>query len=73
MRKGEKVNWNYGKYKAEGIIKEKFTSRIERTFNGSKVTRNASPDEPAYLIVQKDGHQVLKSESELKHGRKLKS
>jgi hypothetical protein len=51
MRKGEKVNWNYGKYKAEGIIKEKFTSRIERTFNGSKVTRNASPNEPAYLIV----------------------
>lgn len=29
-------------------------------------TRNASEDEPAYLIEQEDGDEVLKSGSELK-------
>lgn len=70
MRKGEKVNWNFGKHKAEGIIKEKFTKKVEKTFKGLKVKRNASPEEPAYLIVQKDGSRVLKSESELKSRKK---
>jgi len=72
MRKGEKVNWNYGKYKAEGIIQERFTTTVERTFKGSKVKRKASSEEPAYLIAQKDGSKVLKSESELIRRRKPK-
>lgn len=32
------------------------------------MTRNADADNPAYLIEQDDGSQVLKSESELSAG-----
>jgi hypothetical protein len=35
---------------------------------GKDITRNASDNEPAYLIEQHDGDQVLKSESELTVG-----
>ena len=33
---------------------------------GSKVSREASKDDPAYLIEQEDGDEVLKSHSELR-------
>ncbi len=44
---------------------ERFTDRITRTIGGSEITRNATDDDPAYLIEQDDGDQVLKSASEL--------
>ncbi len=65
MRKGQKVKWNWGKGKAEGKIKERFTKPVTRTIKGTKVKRNASKEEPAYLVEQEDGDKVLKSESEL--------
>ena len=62
---GDQVKWNWGNGTGEGKIEERFTSKTTRTIEGNEVTRNASEDEPAYLIVQDDGDQVLKSASEL--------
>ena len=64
-RKGDRVEWNWGQGTATGKVQEKFTSKVTRTIKGSEITRNAPDDEPAYLIEQEDGDQVLKSESEL--------
>lgn len=64
-RKGSKVSWNWGNGTGEGKVETVFTERVTRKIAGKEITRNASPDEPAYLIVQEDGDRVLKSESEL--------
>ncbi|EMI52246.1 hypervirulence associated TUDOR domain-containing protein [Rhodopirellula sallentina] len=59
------VKWNYGNGTAEGQIKESYKEKVTKTIKGNEVTRNASDDEPAYLVEQEDGDQALKSESEL--------
>ncbi len=59
------VQWNYGNGTANGQIKESYQEKVTKTIKGNEVTRNASDDEPAYLIEQEDGDQVLKSETEL--------
>lgn len=66
MKKGDEVRWKWGKYKADGKIIEKHTKPTEKTIKEAKVKRNASKEEPAYGIKQKNGSKVLKSESELK-------
>jgi hypothetical protein len=38
---------------------------VQRTFKGSKIVRNGSKDDPAYLVEQQDGAQALKLGSEL--------
>lgn len=63
--KNQKVKWNYGGSTARGKIQEAFKEKVTRTIKGNEVTRNASEEEPAYLIEQEDGDRVLKSESEL--------
>ena len=65
LRKGSKVRWAWGAHEAHGQIVERFTARVTRTIKGTEVTREASSKEPAYLIEQADGDQVLKSRSEL--------
>ena len=60
------VEWNYGGGTGRGKIRESFKEKVTRTIKGNEVTRNASEDEPAYLIEQDDGDRVLKSESELR-------
>ena len=72
MKKGEEVNWNWGKSKAEGKIKEEFEKPVEKKIKGTTVKRKASKEEPAYLVEQKNGNKVLKSESELSKGHKKK-
>ena len=64
-KKGDKVEWKWGNGKAEGKVAEKFTEKVTRTIKGSEITRDASKDEPAYMIEQDDGGKVLKSGSEL--------
>lgn len=61
-----KVEWDWGEGTASGYIREKFVERVERTLKGSKVTRDASDSDPAYMIEQSDGDKVLKSHSELR-------
>jgi hypothetical protein len=65
-QQGDRVEWQWGNGSATGTIQEKFTSKVTRTIKGSEITRNATEDEPAYLIEQEDGDQVLKSHSEVK-------
>lgn len=64
-QKGDLVEWQWGQGTATGKVQEIFTSKVTRQIKGSEITRNATEDEPAYLIEQEDGDQVLKSHSEL--------
>ena len=67
LRKGSKVSWKWGEHTAHGKVVDKFTEKVTRKLKGSEVTRDASEEEPAYLIEQEEGDQVLKSGSELTH------
>ena len=62
---GDHVSWKWGQGTAEGKVKEKYTQKTTKTLKGTEVTREASEDNPAYLIEQDDGDEVLKSSSEL--------
>ena len=59
------VEWEWEKGSATGNIRKKYTTDVERTIKGSSVKRDASEKDPAYLIEQDDGTEVLKSHSEL--------
>ena len=64
-RKGASVRWNWGNGTANGKIEERFERRVQRTLKGSKIVKNGTADNPAYLIEQEDGAKVLKRGSEL--------
>ncbi|MCQ0987254.1 hypervirulence associated TUDOR domain-containing protein [Jiella marina] len=66
FQKGEHVAWSWGNGEGKGQVKDHFKEKVTREIDGSEITRNASKDNPAYLIEQDDGSRVLKSESELK-------
>lgn len=66
FRIGQIVAWNWGDGTAKGKIKQIYKEPVSKTIKGTDVKRNASDDEPAYLIEQEDGDQVLKSKSEIK-------
>lgn len=62
---GDRVKWNWGNGQGEGVVVEIHTSRVEKTIKGVELVRNADGHNPAYLIRQDDGDEVLKSESEI--------
>ncbi len=62
---GDTVEWNWASGTGSGTIAERFTSKVTRTIECTEVTRDASEEEPAYLIEQPDGDTVLKSSTEL--------
>lgn len=59
------VQWDWGNGTGKGQIKERFEREVTRTLKGSEVTRDGSEDDPAYLIKQEDGDEVLKLGSEI--------
>lgn len=59
------VKWDWGDGEACGQVQERFEREVTRTLKGNEVTRNGSDDDPAYLIKQDDGAEVLKLGSEL--------
>lgn len=59
------VKWDWGNGTAKGQIKERFEREVTRTLQGSETTRQGSEDNPAYLIKQEDGDEVLKLGSEI--------
>ena len=65
FRTDQYVKWEWGNGTAKGQIKERFEREVTRTLKGSEVTRDGSEDNPAYLIRQEDGDEVLKLGSEL--------
>ena len=62
---GTQLEWKWGSGKGTGKVEEVFTKKVTRTIKGKKITRDASEDEPAYMLTQEDGDRVLKSHSEL--------
>jgi hypothetical protein len=46
-------------------VKEVYTEKVTKTIKGSEIIRKTDADNPAYLIIQEDGSDVLKSDSEL--------
>lgn len=68
LRVGQKVRWKWGQGTAEGKITERFESHVERTINGKTITRNATKEDPAFLVEQEDGSRALKTGSELEAG-----
>lgn len=68
IRTGSNVSWNWGKGTAEGKVQEIHREKITKEIKGSEITRNGTPDNPAYLIEQEDGTKVLKLRSELNEG-----
>ncbi|KQN06403.1 MULTISPECIES: DUF2945 domain-containing protein [unclassified Sphingomonas] len=64
-KKGATVEWSWGNGTATGKVEERFERRVQRTIKGSKITKNGTKDNPAYLIEQDDGAKVLKRGSEL--------
>lgn len=65
FRKGQAVRWNWSGGSASGKVAERFERRVQRTIKGSKIVRNGSADDPAYLVEQDDGDRALKLGSEL--------
>lgn len=65
FQKNQHVKWNWGDGTGTGQVKERFEREVERTLQGSKITKNGTEDNPAYLIKQEDGDEVLKLGSEL--------
>jgi hypothetical protein len=65
IRTGTKVAWTWGQGQAEGKVVEIFHDTVTRSLQGSEITRHGTEDNPAYLIEQEDGSQVLKLSSEV--------
>lgn len=65
FRKDQHVQWDWGNGKGRGQVKERFEREVTRTLQGSEITRDGDSDNPAYLIRQDDGDEVLKLGSEL--------
>ena len=66
IRKGSTVEWDWGNGTAKGQIKERFEREVTRTLQGSEITKDGTDDNPAYLIKQEDGDEVLKRGSEIR-------
>lgn len=62
---GSYVTWKWGRGKAEGKVVDSYDYVVSRDIKGNMVTRNGTPDNPAYLIQQDDGSEVLKLHAEL--------
>ena len=60
------VEWDWGQGTARGKVREVFREHVTLEIKGTEVTRRADDDNPAYLIRQDDGDEVLKSHSELR-------
>ena len=65
IRTGTTVTWSWGNGTAEGTVAEVHHDKVTRTLGGSEITRKGSDDNPALLIEQADGTQVLKLRSEV--------
>lgn len=65
MKVGDRVRWSWGEGFGEGVVKQIYKERVERTIKGSSIVRNGDDDDPALFIRQDDGDEVLKLQSEV--------
>lgn len=62
---GDTAQWHWGNGTAQGRITQIYKERVTKTLKGSEIVRDGDENNPAYLIEQEDGSQVLKLASEL--------
>ena len=65
FKTGSEVKWNWASGTGKGEVIDSYTEKVSKQIDGNEITRNADSKNPAYLIEQSDGQQVLKSHSEL--------
>ena len=65
-KKGDAVEWNFGKGKGHGKVTQVHSHDVEKTIKGAAVKRKASPEKPAFEIKTDKGQKVLKSITEVK-------
>lgn len=65
IKEGTQVTWKWGKGVATGKVREIFDRPVTITTKGAKVTRNGTPQNKALFIVQENGTELLKLESEV--------
>ena len=65
IKKGSQVTWKWGKGVATGKVREIFDRPVTITSKGAKVTRNGTTQNKALFIVQENGTELLKLESEV--------
>jgi hypothetical protein len=65
ISQGTKVTWNWGQGTASGTVQKTYAKSITRSLKCTEVTRNGTKDDPALLIEQEDGDEVLKLSSEV--------
>jgi Hypervirulence associated proteins TUDOR domain len=63
--KGQAVTWDLGSGVGQGTIQERYERKVIRRLKHGLVTRYGTPENPAYLIRQTDGDEVLRMGSEL--------
>ena len=66
VKKGDDVEWTWGRGKAEGEVVQVHTEDVAKTIKGKTIKRHASKDEPAAEVKTAKGAIALKSASELK-------
>lgn len=62
---GAHVSWHWGAGVGEGVVRERFDRRVQRTIKGARIVRNGTTANPAYLVETDKGERVLKRGSEL--------
>lgn len=60
-----KVKWSWGNGEGKGKVREVHHDTFSKKIKDSEVTRNGTDDNPAYLIEQDDGDEVIKLHSEI--------
>jgi hypothetical protein len=62
LKRGDRVEWNFGRGKATGAVKRKLTAPT--TIGRQKVA--ASPDDPRYLVRTDSGKEAAKRAAALR-------
>jgi hypothetical protein len=65
LQRGERVEWNFGRGKAVGVVKRKLT--VPTTIGNQRVA--ASSDDPRYLVRTDSGKEAAKRPGTLRRVR----
>lgn len=60
------VEWDWGQGTASAKVRRVYREKVTKTLSGSEVSRDGSDDDPAYLLEQDNGTEVLKLHSEIR-------
>ena len=66
VKKGDAVEYKYGKAKVEAKVAKVQKSETTKTIKGKTIKRDGSKDDPAIEVKTKKGGTALKSASEVK-------